>query len=70
MLIMGKTMLLKTSHTDTFQYAQSTMIPNDGTKEVNQLGGHFVNGRPLPLDQRKKIVAMSLDGVRPCEISR
>ena len=71
MLIMGKTMLLKPSHTDSFQYAQPTMLPNDiGTKEVNQLGGHFVNGRPLPLDQRKKIVEMSLAGIRPCEISR
>ena len=39
-------MLLKPSHNDsTFQYAQSTILPNDGTKEVNQLGGHFVNGK-------------------------
>ena len=67
---MGKTMLLKPSHADSFQYAQSTILSNDGTKEVNQLGGHFVNGRPLPLEQRKKIVEMSLAGIRPCEISR
>lgn len=69
MLSMGKKMLLKPSYND-FQYVQSTILPNDGTKEVNQLGGHFVNGRPLPLEQRQKIVEMSLAGIRPCEISR
>lgn len=64
-------MLFKPSHNDAFQYGQPSMLPNDiGTKEVNQLGGHFVNGRPLPLDQRKRIVEMSQAGIRPCEISR
>ena len=36
----------------------------------NQLGGVFVNGRPLPLEMRKKIVEMHLAGTRPCIISR
>uniref|UniRef100_A0A915I4V0 Paired domain-containing protein n=1 Tax=Romanomermis culicivorax TaxID=13658 RepID=A0A915I4V0_ROMCU len=37
---------------------------------VNQLGGVFVNGRPLPLFIRCKIVEMARLGIRPCDISR
>ena len=37
---------------------------------MNQLGGVFVNGRPLPDHIRKQIVEMALIGVRPCDISR
>jgi hypothetical protein len=37
---------------------------------VNQLGGVFVNGRPLPEPIRRQIVEMALMGVRPCDISR
>ena len=37
---------------------------------VNQLGGVFVNGRPLPDMVRQRIVEMSRHGVRPCDISR
>ncbi|CAD5218827.1 unnamed protein product [Bursaphelenchus okinawaensis] len=37
---------------------------------VNQLGGVFVNGRPLPDHIRNKIVDLWRRGVRPCEISR
>jgi paired box protein 6 len=37
---------------------------------VNQLGGVFVNGRPLPDTMRQKIVEMAHAGARPCEISR
>ena len=37
---------------------------------VNQLGGVFVNGRPLPIELRKQIVDMHVSGVRPCIISR
>jgi hypothetical protein len=37
---------------------------------VNQLGGVFVNGRPLPEHVRRQIVEMALMGVRPCDISR
>jgi hypothetical protein len=41
-----------------------------GQAGVNQLGGVFVNGRPLPEHIRKKIVEYALVGVRPCDISR
>ncbi|GMS78034.1 hypothetical protein PENTCL1PPCAC_209, partial [Pristionchus entomophagus] len=41
-----------------------------GRGEVNQMGGHFVNGRPLPLHMRMTIVEMFKKGLRPCEISR
>ncbi|TRY69764.1 hypothetical protein DNTS_030564 [Danionella cerebrum] len=37
---------------------------------LNQLGGMFVNGRPLPELIRQRIVDMAGQGVRPCDISR
>lgn len=41
-----------------------------GQGRVNQLGGLFINGRPLPNYQRLKIVEMASQGTRPCVISR
>lgn len=41
-----------------------------GQGRVNQLGGVFINGRPLPSHIRLKIVEMAAAGVRPCVISR
>ncbi len=41
-----------------------------GQAGVNQLGGVFVNGRPLPDHVRRQIVELALNGIRPCDISR
>lgn len=41
-----------------------------GQGRVNQLGGVFINGRPLPNHIRLKIVELAAAGIRPCVISR
>lgn len=46
------------------------MAPHTGQSGVNQLGGVFVNGRPLPVCVRARIVQLAQLGIRPCEISR
>ncbi|KAA8593746.1 hypothetical protein FQN60_004580 [Etheostoma spectabile] len=50
-----------------FDYIVSTPL---GQGRVNQLGGVFINGRPLPNHIRHKIVEMAHHGIRPCVISR
>ncbi|KAK2530690.1 Pax9, partial [Columba livia] len=44
--------------------------PEPAFGEVNQLGGVFVNGRPLPNAIRLRIVELAQLGIRPCDISR
>ncbi|KAJ8247794.1 hypothetical protein GJAV_G00250610 [Gymnothorax javanicus] len=49
---------------------QSHRGGRSGHGGVNQLGGVFVNGRPLPDVVRQRIVELAHQGVRPCDISR
>uniref|UniRef100_A0A0K0E658 Homeobox domain-containing protein n=1 Tax=Strongyloides stercoralis TaxID=6248 RepID=A0A0K0E658_STRER len=41
-----------------------------GQGRVNQLGGMFINGKPLPTYVRLKIIELAKNGVKPCNISR
>lgn len=50
----------------SFQFSET--VGHQG--RVNQLGGMFINGRPLPNSQRLKIIEMAAQGIRPCNISR
>lgn len=50
--------------------ASSNRRNSEGHSGVNQLGGVFVNGRPLPDSTRQKIVELAHQGARPCDISR
>lgn len=52
--------------------AQSTLFgcSTAGHSGINQLGGVYVNGRPLPDSTRQKIVELAHSGARPCDISR
>ncbi|KAL7642330.1 UNVERIFIED_CONTAM: hypothetical protein RMT77_006891 [Armadillidium vulgare] len=51
-------------------YPFQGMASPAGQGRVNQLGGVYINGRPLPNHIRLKIVEMAAAGIRPCVISR
>ncbi|KFO32292.1 Paired box protein Pax-2 [Fukomys damarensis] len=59
--------LLFSQHTHRVPTAHLAPAGHGG---VNQLGGVFVNGRPLPDVVRQRIVELAHQGVRPCDISR
>jgi len=44
--------------------------PSLGSHCLNQLGGAYINGKPLPKEIRNEILALALQGFRPCDISR
>lgn len=53
-----------------FMFSVCNVDSHIGHGGVNQLGGVFVNGRPLPDVVRQRIVELAHQGVRPCDISR
>uniref|UniRef100_A0A667XHX1 Paired box 2b n=1 Tax=Myripristis murdjan TaxID=586833 RepID=A0A667XHX1_9TELE len=53
-----------------FSVCAAAVVSHVGHGGVNQLGGVFVNGRPLPDVVRQRIVELAHQGVRPCDISR
>ncbi|XP_009320746.1 PREDICTED: paired box protein Pax-2 [Pygoscelis adeliae] len=55
---------------ETAYGGDSPRLASAGHGGVNQLGGVFVNGRPLPDVVRQRIVELAHQGVRPCDISR
>ncbi|VDL46060.1 unnamed protein product [Hymenolepis diminuta] len=60
----------KQSSSQTNSSERGSSIIFEGQGRINQLGGMFINGRPLPYKTRLRIVQMSRNGVRPCDISR
>lgn len=56
--------------TELFYSLYSNSPFSIGQGRINQLGGMFINGRPLPYETRLRIVQLSHNGVRPCDISR
>ncbi|XP_056016892.1 paired box protein Pax-6-like [Ostrea edulis] len=49
---------------------QTLTSDTNGLRGLNQLGGTFTNGRPLPESVRQMILKLHHDGVKSCEISR
>lgn len=70
---MIKTQKTKYIHTVTnLNLSFPTCISQDfhGQGRVNQLGGVFINGKPLPIHIRHEIIKLAGKGMRACKISR
>merc|ERR1719347_1669642 len=61
---------ISSEYSDHSSGEESMKDSKKGQGGVNQLGGLFVNGRPLPDVVRQRIVELAHQGVRPCDISR
>nr|XP_039259425.1 paired box protein Pax-9-like isoform X2 [Styela clava] len=72
----GMVSIMPTTSNSSSMFPQNGIYPNvvrtseQTFGEVNQLGGVFVNGRPLPNAIRLRIVELAQLGIRPCDISR
>ncbi|XP_074597897.1 paired box protein shaven isoform X6 [Brevipalpus obovatus] len=62
--------ILTTSNSNNQDNHHQNNNSSDSHGGINQLGGVFVNGRPLPDMVRQQIVELAHQGVRPCDISR
>lgn len=77
LLVISPTMFLRRSNIK-YDYVEQYydndniyyLLSFTGHGGVNQLGGVFVNGRPLPDLVRQRIVELAHNGTRPCDISR
>ncbi|PAV77107.1 hypothetical protein WR25_23184 [Diploscapter pachys] len=63
----GNSMVQYDGSTDRSNYVRRV---NSTIGDINQLGGFFVNGKPLQLQKRIRIIELAHQGIRPCEISR
>ncbi|KAM3175601.1 hypothetical protein ACTXT7_008187 [Hymenolepis weldensis] len=61
---------LKNARMNVFRCPGSGTSSKAWKRGINQLGGLFVNGRPLPTATRQRIIELAQSGARPCDISR
>ncbi|XP_069957370.1 paired box protein Pax-2-B-like isoform X5 [Cherax quadricarinatus] len=69
-VVHAQTIMQQASPEESKKKHYTTGRQEEGHGGVNQLGGVFVNGRPLPDMVRQRIVELAHNGVRPCDISR